>query len=268
MTSNDIRTLLQRPIAFHRIFVDVTGSVTAALMLSQAVYWSDKGDDDGWFWKKQAEWEKETGLSRREQDTARLRLRQLGVLEEDLRKMPARLYFRINFDTLYKLVWRKAPNKGARKRQTSLAENAKLYKEAETTSETTSEITSVSPPSSGNGKNGNHEKAQQFYTLLKTGYAQKGKVLTWGAPEWANMHSLLAARPDLTEAEFLTMVRNRFRSKNVNRAERPMFWLTKLPNYEQGPLNEFGRPWVPTDDDRNIHPDKYYPEYNSPQEDD
>ena len=30
--------LLDRPIAFHRCFVTLTGSVTAALMLSQALY--------------------------------------------------------------------------------------------------------------------------------------------------------------------------------------------------------------------------------------
>jgi hypothetical protein len=32
--------LLDRPIAFHRIFVELTGSVLAAVMLSQAFYWS------------------------------------------------------------------------------------------------------------------------------------------------------------------------------------------------------------------------------------
>jgi hypothetical protein len=44
--------ILDRPIAFHRCLVRVTKSVAAALMLSQAIYWSNRTKDpDGWFWK-------------------------------------------------------------------------------------------------------------------------------------------------------------------------------------------------------------------------
>lgn len=74
------------PIAFHRIFVEITNSVTAALMLSQAVYWTKRtADPDGWFWKTTAEWTTETGLSRREQITARQKLEDIGVLNTEAR---------------------------------------------------------------------------------------------------------------------------------------------------------------------------------------
>src|SRR5476651_828751 len=78
--------LLGRPIAFHRRLVDLTGSIKASLMLSQAIYWMRHGKDirqhDGWFFKTMEQWHWETGLSRHEQLGARARLRELNVLQE------------------------------------------------------------------------------------------------------------------------------------------------------------------------------------------
>ena len=99
-----IRGLLQSPIAFHRVFVTITGSVTAGLMLSQAYYWSQRTKADGWFYKKQEEWHKETGLSRCEQETARRILRNLGLIEEKKREVPCKLFFRVNESRLLELI--------------------------------------------------------------------------------------------------------------------------------------------------------------------
>jgi len=95
---------LDRPIAFHRPFVAITGSVTAALFLSQALYWAKrcKEHEDGcsWFYKTQADWEEETGLTRYEQEGARKALRNLGVLKEKRVGLPAQLYFCIDLVAL------------------------------------------------------------------------------------------------------------------------------------------------------------------------
>lgn len=100
MTKAYLQTILQRPIAFHRVFVPLAG-VTGALFLSQLLYWSDRGSEDsGWIYKTQTEWTNETGLTRREQEFARRQLREAGVLEERYGGLPARLYYRINFDAL------------------------------------------------------------------------------------------------------------------------------------------------------------------------
>jgi len=149
---NGLDLVLDRPIAFHRSFVSIrtkTGGklgVAAALMLSQAIYWARRSsDDEGWFYKTQEEWEEETGLTRREQETARKRLRATDFWHEELRGMPARLHFRVDFEALAaalglcqtslhepaKQVCTKAPNKFARKRQT-------IPYITETTTETTS----------------------------------------------------------------------------------------------------------------------------------
>jgi hypothetical protein len=117
-----------RPIAFHRAYVTITGSVTAALFLSQAAYWARRTKDaDGWFHKTRDEWEAETGLTRREQETARQRLRQLGIIEEHLRDTPARLFYRVNSDRLDELVdAADSPNKPGGNVPTSRAESAQL----------------------------------------------------------------------------------------------------------------------------------------------
>ncbi|MBK6744845.1 MAG: hypothetical protein IPG66_18570 [Hydrogenophilales bacterium] len=85
----------------------LTGRVTAGLMLSQALYWTrilaDQPARQGWFWKTRDDWRNETGLSRREQDSARRTLKGLGLWQERLVGMPARVWYRVDLDALGKL---------------------------------------------------------------------------------------------------------------------------------------------------------------------
>lgn len=92
--------ILDRPIAFHRCFVTLTGSVNAALMLSQAIYWQKRNQDEAWWFQSREKWEDETGLSRDEQETARKKLRKLSFWKEDLRGVPAKLYYHVDLDSL------------------------------------------------------------------------------------------------------------------------------------------------------------------------
>ena len=139
--------LLQRPIAFHRIFARIGGGVTAGLMLSQAWYWTPRAKKaEKWFYKSQAEWEEETGLTRREQETARRNLKERGLIEEKLAGVPATLHFRVNVEKLFDAL--------CPEQQSSLAETCKLdcteqpskfggnvQTISETSSETSSETT-------------------------------------------------------------------------------------------------------------------------------
>ena len=94
--------LLGRQIAFHRRLVDLTASVKAALLLSQAIYWTRHGRDieqrAGWFYKTMGQWEMETGLSTKEQVGARDILRRLAILDEQRVGVPAKLHFRLALD--------------------------------------------------------------------------------------------------------------------------------------------------------------------------
>lgn len=118
----DILDFLDRPIAFHRAFARLAGSVQAGLLLSQAVYWSRRTSDiDGWFYKTQSEWTDETCLTRREQETARAALRKLhhnsrSLWLESRRGVPAKMYFRVDAMVLVDLL----------QAQTSMAETANL----------------------------------------------------------------------------------------------------------------------------------------------
>jgi len=115
VTENLLLDVFDPPVSFHRCLVPVTGSVTAALMLSQAI-WSSQASDpeaDGWFVKSRDEWEEETGLSRWEQETARRVLRDGGFLEERRVGMPAKLCFRVRPDQVLRALQRQAA--GARR---------------------------------------------------------------------------------------------------------------------------------------------------------
>jgi hypothetical protein len=96
--------LLGRHIAFHRRLVDLTSSVKAALLLSQSIYWTRHGRDiarnGGWFHKTAEQWAIETGLSPKEQASAREVLRNLALLEDRRIGIPARLHFRLSLDEL------------------------------------------------------------------------------------------------------------------------------------------------------------------------
>lgn len=96
--------LLGRHIAFHRRLVDLTASVKAALLLSQSIYWTRHGrslaETGGWFHKTAEQWAMETGLSPKEQVSAREVLRSLALLEDQRMGIPARLHFRLRLDEL------------------------------------------------------------------------------------------------------------------------------------------------------------------------
>ncbi len=152
--------ILGSPIAFHRCLAELAGSVTSGLMLSQAVYWTGKTKDpQGWFWKTQDEWFEETMLSRKEQESARRRLREITfegkpLWCEQLRGVPAKLYYRVDMDILECLLTADQHVQNGQasmpemdilespKRASKQAQNGHTFLLAETTTETTTETTS------------------------------------------------------------------------------------------------------------------------------
>lgn len=97
----NLSELMDRPIAFQRSFVSLGVGITGALMLSQAVYWSNRTEDsEGWFYKTMEEWEAETGMTRSEQEKARKSLGALGVWEEQRKGVPARMFYRVKLPVL------------------------------------------------------------------------------------------------------------------------------------------------------------------------
>ena len=96
-------------VAYHPSLVGVSGGVTPALMLSQALYWTrilaqQDADREGWFWKTRDQWTAETALSRFEQETARRRLTARPFWHQERRGMPARLWFRVDLEALARVI--------------------------------------------------------------------------------------------------------------------------------------------------------------------
>ncbi|EKU56739.1 hypothetical protein ACINWC323_2689 [Acinetobacter sp. WC-323] len=98
-----IEAMNEQPIAFNKHYVFLGCGINGALMLSQLVYWTSRTkDSEGWIFKTHHEWTMETGLTRREQDTARQTLKSLGFISEKKEGVPRRVYFRVERENLYK----------------------------------------------------------------------------------------------------------------------------------------------------------------------
>jgi len=93
-------------LTIPRIFIDLTGSHEAALLLSQILYWSERTrDPDGWFYKTAADWEAELALSEYQVRKARKVLEPLG-LETKLRavnNVPVQ-HYRLDGPQFYKSI--------------------------------------------------------------------------------------------------------------------------------------------------------------------
>jgi DNA-binding transcriptional regulator GbsR (MarR family) len=93
----DFLSEVGRPLSYYPSLKKITGSTVATIFLTQFVYWTGKQNDpEGWIYKTQDEIGEETGLSRSEQETARRQLKLKGLIEEDYKGLPRKLYYRVN----------------------------------------------------------------------------------------------------------------------------------------------------------------------------
>lgn len=100
-----IEAMNDQPIAFNKHYVFIGCGINGALMLSQLVYWTARTkNSDGWIYKTQHDWTMETGLTRKEQENARKRLKDLGFLKENKRGVPCKVYFKVERENLYKAL--------------------------------------------------------------------------------------------------------------------------------------------------------------------
>lgn len=113
-------------IAYRPAFGRALGSTSAALFLSQALYWQREVGIDGWFYKlRDAEqdglgnllppscgyrqsWEWELGgMGRHEQESARRILCREGLLMEKSKGIPKKLYFHVDLQKLCEFILNK-----------------------------------------------------------------------------------------------------------------------------------------------------------------
>lgn len=88
-----------RMLVIPRLFVDATGSLEAALLLSQALFWFDSGqaDSDGYVRKSDADVEAETGVVKRAVQRVMPQLERFG-LRRVVRGVPATNWYTFDVD--------------------------------------------------------------------------------------------------------------------------------------------------------------------------
>jgi hypothetical protein len=97
--------LPNRVVGYSPDLARVVGGATTGLFLSQLLFLSDKGaNPDGWVYKSEQEMGKETGLTKREQQTARRKLLALGVIVIMRGGWKNTYHFKVIWEKLYQVI--------------------------------------------------------------------------------------------------------------------------------------------------------------------
>lgn len=105
LSASDLMRTIGRPIAYHPALARMVGGVNAAIFLSQLIYWDERTEDaELGVYKTAEQWEAETGLSVREQTTARRQLRDRGLITETHKRIEHKLYFKLDRDAFDRLI--------------------------------------------------------------------------------------------------------------------------------------------------------------------
>jgi hypothetical protein len=100
------------------------GGATIGLFLSQLLFLSDKGHNpDGWVYKSEAEMGRETGLTKREQQTARRKLLSLGVIAIERRGFKFTYHFKVIWERLYQVIEQAQRTQNVSTEQSQRAQN-------------------------------------------------------------------------------------------------------------------------------------------------
>jgi hypothetical protein len=97
--------LPNRVVAYSPDLARLVGGATIGLFLSQLLFLSDKGaNPEGWVYKSEAEMGQETGLTKREQQTARRKLLSLGVIAIMRGGWKNTYHFKVLWEKLYQVI--------------------------------------------------------------------------------------------------------------------------------------------------------------------
>src|ERR687895_490750 len=97
--------LPNRIVGYSPDLARIVGGATTGLFLSQLLFLSDKGaNPEGWVYKSEQEMGKETGLTKREQQTARRKLLSLGVIAIMRGGWKNTYHFKVLWEKLYQVI--------------------------------------------------------------------------------------------------------------------------------------------------------------------
>lgn len=124
LDQNKIYNLFEyRPILINGSLAVYLGSIEAAIIIGQLLYWQGHGAKKGWVYKTVKEMHAETGIPRHKQSSAIKRCIDLGILKVKLGGIPATRHFQVDVDLLYQQItsWPKFGDLAKRKTAGSIA---------------------------------------------------------------------------------------------------------------------------------------------------
>lgn len=146
-------------------FGKLTKDPICAMLLGQLYFWGLTESE--WFDRTKTEIFNITAISARQQDTARFKLEEMGFIEVDLKGIPARLFYKINFENIelahemigFKLPEYRAHKNAQLKKTTSYREknlaterNSWMHKNAKVEEQSTNSTYSLTGPEKINPK--------------------------------------------------------------------------------------------------------------------
>jgi len=153
--------LNEKPIAYHRAYANITGSITAGLLLSQLVYWA-KAMNYKEFYKTDKDFREELGMGEYEFKGAKKKLIQLKLVKIKVKGIPAKTYYEVDLDKLITLLtrWGKTTQLDGGKSPNKIVENQPTT--TENTTENTTDIISSEQSSQVN------KVLNEFYEINPT----------------------------------------------------------------------------------------------------
>lgn len=242
-------------LTIPRLFLTLTGGdLPAALLLSQCIYWSDRGVLPGeWFYKSYEDWEEEIGLSKYQTGRAAGKLKKLGYLETAVRKAPPSgaptVHYRPLLDAVSEAIGAQldsegstlsivdlpGPNNGQVTKRSKSKQTARSL--TDSTPETTQENTKEEPPAT------TRQITDAYINLLE-----------YDPKEWANGEG--AAAKYIAERWSVDQMERAYSHYKADR-----FWSDqrlrlrnlkeRIPEY----LRSLGEPWASSMNAANIDPD-------------
>ena len=145
MKASDLLFSIGRPVAYYPSLAKPLGGVNACLFFCQIFYWQDKTDCDLGVYKTAEDITNETGLSYKEQATARKILVDKGILIETHKRLDHKIFYKINISNLDSAI---SSIVNPRNADQGVREDPKCNFDlsTETTTETTIENNNVSLP--------------------------------------------------------------------------------------------------------------------------
>ena len=101
-----LQALNQRPVAYYPIYAEITGSVTAGILLSQLMYWFAKKDK---IYKTNNEMQEEIHFTDKQFKNAKQKVNQLPFIHITKEGIPAKTYYEIDWDGYEKALEKGGP---------------------------------------------------------------------------------------------------------------------------------------------------------------